>query len=385
MVDGQRIRSFEVDDVSREQLPEITLSGSPFERGLQHGESFDTEVAANVDCYLSVFEHYGASREDVLEEAVQYHDVIENQNESYAQEVRGVAEGSDLPLSHVALLNARYEVIYSAYKDKAESLGSETPPPADGCTSFGVRPEVTADGRTYVGQNWDWLASVEETMVVTTVERTDGPNHVAVTEAGIVGGKMGVNEAGIGLVVNGLVTPQDGETPYQKPFHVRCREILEADRFDRAIAPVVESDRTCAGNFLIGHHVGELIDLEAAPETVNYLSPENGILTHANHFEDQTDVESSLERLIPHTLCRGPRLRRLLEQERGAIDVEVLKGALRDHFDFPASICHHVDPELPAEEHEQTNVSVILDLEDRSLLATSGPPCERAYRRYRCP
>jgi len=45
----------------------------------------------------------------------------------------------------------------------------------------------------------------------------NGPNHLRVTEAGIVGAKMGVNEHGIGLAVNGLVTPDDGESPSGSP------------------------------------------------------------------------------------------------------------------------------------------------------------------------
>ena len=34
-----------------------------------------------------------------------------------------------------------------------EKAAAET----DGCTTFGVLPEATADGKTWLGQNWDWL------------------------------------------------------------------------------------------------------------------------------------------------------------------------------------------------------------------------------------
>ncbi len=370
--------------VAREKLPSVTLSGDPFDRGRRHGESFEAEVAANVDRYLELFEHYGASRDEVLAEAERYLEVIEDCNESYAEELRGVADGSGLSPTRIALLNARYEVIYGAYRDETDRA-ERSDGTVDGCTSVGVRPEATADGRTYLGQNWDWLADVADGTVVTRIRREDGPNHVAVTEAGIVGGKMGVNEAGIGLVINGLVSATDGDAPYRKPFHVRCREILEATRLDRAVGSVIDRPRTCSANFLLGHRDGEIIDVEAAPESAAYIYPDDHVLTHANHFERCDGVESRLERLIPDSLCRGPRLRRLLETGRGSIDEESLQSALRDHFDEPASICRHVDPDDPPEEREQTNVSVVLDLEDRSLCATAGPPCERSYHRYRCP
>lgn len=371
--------------MSLDRLPAVTLSGDAYDRGLTHGESFAAEIAANVDQYLDLFEWYGAERETLLEEASEYLSVIDDHNEPYGQEIRGIADGSDVPVEHVTLLNARYEVIYTVYRDKAEQHADSERLGTDGCTSFGVRPDVTADGKTYIGENWDWLEGVGDQMVVTRVEKPDGPNHVGITEAGIVGEKMGVSEAGIGLVVNGLITPEDGETPYRKPFHVRCREVLSSSRFDQALGAVLETDRTCSGNFLLGHHEGELIDVETAPETANYLYPEDGILTHANHFEERQTVESELERLIPHSLIRGPRLRRLLETNRGSLDVSALKTALRDHFDKPASICHHPDPNVTPLRCEQTNVSVIIDLEERSFLATAGPPCEHSYETYRCP
>ncbi len=376
--------------MSEKTLPAVTLTGEPFERGQIHGETFSAEVRENVERYLSLFAHYGTDRDEVLEEAIKYLEVIDEHNEAYGDEIRGIAEGSDLPVPQIALLNARYEVVYSAYRDEAEdeTVSGETAGEGarytDGCTSFGVRPDVTADGRAYIGENWDWNVGVADQVVVTRVRGTDGLNHVAITEAGIVGGKMGVNEAGIGLAVNGLVTPTDGKTPYRKPFHVRCREVLSTDRFANAIGAVIDTDRTCSGNFVLGHREGEILNLETAPETVNYRYPEAGILTHANHFEGDA-AESTLERIIPHSLVRGPRLRRLLATERGAIDVDIIKRTLRDHFDKPSSICHHADPKTAPIEREQTNVSVIADLEERTLHATAGPPCEHTYETYHCP
>jgi hypothetical protein len=98
----------------------------------------------------------------------------------------------------------------------------------DGCTTFGLMPEVTSDRHGWLGQNWDWLEGVHGRTFVLQVHRTDQPSFVCLTEAGIAGGKMGVNECGIGLVENGLASSQDGRHPYRKPFHVRCREVLDA-------------------------------------------------------------------------------------------------------------------------------------------------------------
>ena len=108
----------------------------------------------------------------------------------------------------------------------------------DGCTTFGLTPQATADRHTWLGQNWDWLEGVHGRTFVLRVRRTDKPGFVCLTEAGIVGGKMGVNACGIGLVENGLASSHDGRNAYEKPFHMRCREVLDAEHFDDAQPPV---------------------------------------------------------------------------------------------------------------------------------------------------
>ena len=134
-------------------------------------------------------------------------------------------------------------------------------------------PQVTADGHTWLGQNWDWLEGVHGRTFVLQVRRKDKPSFVCLTEAGIAGGKMGVNECGIGLVENGLASSHDGRNPYRKPFHVRCREVLDARRFDEATRPVTDTPRTCSANFVIGAAGGEIVDLETSPDHVSRLDP----------------------------------------------------------------------------------------------------------------
>jgi len=360
-------------------VPRLSLSGTPHERGVEHGEQFAAEIRSNVDIYLDRFAYHGADEESVCEQAGEFASLIDDENARYAEEMAGVAEGSGVPIEEVAMLNARYEVMYGAFSDETEELAEAEP---DGCTSFGAQPEVTADGHSYIGQNWDWIADVAPNTFVMEIERDDRPSMVALTEAGIVGGKMGVNEHGIGLIVNGLVTENDGENPFRKPFHVRCREILNAERLDTATEPVIASDRACSANFLIGHPEGEMINVEAAPETANYLYPEDGLLTHANHFEDRTDVDSQFERLVPHTPCRAPRMKRLLTGQRGEIDQKSLREVLTDHFNRPASICRHIEADKPEQERVQSNASVILNLTERTMRVTNRPPCEMEYETF---
>lgn len=358
-------------------LQGLKLTGTPYERGVTHGTEFAAEIKTNVELYLEIFEYKGTDEETVYDQAEEFIPLIEDENEEYAEEMKGIAEGSGLPLEDITILNARYEVMYSAFKEAADEVDEEQP---DACTAFVTQPEISADGHTYLGQNWDWMPGLET--FVMDIRRDDKPNMVAMTEAGIVGGKIGVNEHGLGMTLNGLVTAKDGENPFRKPFHVRFREVLDAERMDSAISPLITKDRACSGNVIVAHAEGEAVNLEIAPETANYLYPEDHLLTHANHVEDRSSMNSEFEKLIPDTLCRAPRLKRLLTKNAGEIDVNVLKDALQDHFGKPNSICRHPNEDDPELDRLQTNGSYIMDLTERRLLGTDGPPCESEYREF---
>ncbi|MFC7157842.1 C45 family autoproteolytic acyltransferase/hydrolase [Halomarina halobia] len=361
-------------------LETLILDESPRERGVRHGEVFAEAIGRNLDRYLSKYDYYGVDPRTARKWAERFIPLIEDANPEYADEIRGVADGSGISLTDVTLLNARYEIMYGIWAEQAKGVAQRGPPLPDGCTSFAVQGDVTADGRPYMGQNWDWIHDVE--VFLMDVRPDDKPNHVAVTEAGIVGGKIGVNEHGIGLTLNGLVTTADGEHPFRKPYHVRFREILSARRLSEAIEPVISTDRACSANLLLGSPEGEFIDIESLPESATYLSPEDGLLVHANHLLGGTRTTSRFERLLPDTLCRAPRLRRLLENRSGDLSRERIQEILRDHFNCPASICRHVDEERPALERSATRTSVIIDPTGRRLFATDGPPCKAPYVEY---
>ena len=47
------------------ELRGLELTGTPYERGVTHGEEFADEIASNVDLYLDVFEYKGTDEETV--------------------------------------------------------------------------------------------------------------------------------------------------------------------------------------------------------------------------------------------------------------------------------------------------------------------------------
>lgn len=369
-------------------LSVLDLGVDAKERGVVHGRTMAAEIRDNLETYLARFDAGGVSGDVVRANGERWADFIARDNPEYAEEMAGIAEGAGLPLTDIAILNARYEITYSVFAAEAKTANTARGlPEQEGCTLFGLMPEATRSGSCMIGQNWDWLANLRGRTIIKRVRRSRGPedgkpDYVGFTEAGIVGCKMGVNAAGIGLCVAGLVTGRDGANGLRKPMHLRCAEILDAWRFDKALEPVVQTDRTCSTNFLIGHGDGEIIDIEATPDHCAFSYPQDGFLTHANHLETERRIASEFERIAPHSLYRAHRLKRLLMPHAGRIDVPVLNEVLADHFSAPASICRHPDPLLPEAKRVITVASIAIDLKARVLYATDGPPCASTFQAF---
>src|ERR1700684_505958 len=97
------------------KMPELTildLGSDPRERGLVHGRRMRSEIRGNYATYVGRFEAGGAKLPIVLEQSDAWAAFIARDNPEYAEEMAGVAAGSDLSLTEIALLNVRYELAY---------------------------------------------------------------------------------------------------------------------------------------------------------------------------------------------------------------------------------------------------------------------------------
>jgi isopenicillin-N N-acyltransferase-like protein len=358
----------------------LDLPSDPTAAGWEHGRRVRDLIAHNLAVYFDRFAREAQlTPAQVRERARRYLPVIDGADPGYGRALRALAEGSGLPLEDLVALNARYELLYSQYS----LLNRARPRLPSGCTALAVTPDASADGHLWLGQNWDWFPDVRG-LLVRSAGR-GGLRVAAFTEAGIVGGKIGLNSAGLGLAVNGLLSTQDDWARLRPPFHVRTWQILHAMCLEDAVGVIVRDERACSANFLVGHGgPGRVVDVEAAPRATCTLVPSEGVLVHANHFEDPRTlgVEQPLAADRASTYHRAARAWRLLGEMRraGGLDAGGLVQVLADHDGHPESICRHPNPALPEEERVQTVVSVLMDLTARRLYVAAGPPCAAAYR-----
>jgi len=360
--------------VAQISFPTIQVRGGPSERGQKYGQQASRRIRRSIEVYREAFLHIaGWSWRQTKEHAQTYVPAIERYRPHFLDEMAGIAAGAGLPFEDILALNVRTEVMFAAVARAA----------AKECTSFAALPEATKDGHTLLGQNWDWLTGTAETVIVLEAEPAEGPNFVTVVEAGLLA-KIGMNERGIGLATNALVSDQDAGKA-AVPYHTILRAILESETPSAALDAITRHPRASSANYLIAHRDGEAINVEAAPGDYSriYMDfPAGGVYGHANHFIcpgfDMKDVGIWDG---PSSPFRARRMQRLLEQRRGDLDVAMLQTFLADHFNYPAAICYHPNTDLHPAEQYASVAAVVMDLDEATLWLADGNPCQTPFQR----
>jgi isopenicillin-N N-acyltransferase-like protein len=366
-------------------IPFLKLTGSHYAQGRLHGAELAGPIRQNLAMYRQRLEtECRLPWDEAHDRAESYLEVLEAEAPEYAAAMQGIADGADTDIADIAVLNVRYELLYdrfgkTAIEDAAAGGDGREPGEADGCTAFAVHPRNNPDGHLLVGQNWDWIPETQVALVHTV--EPDGVEIVAFTEAGIAGGKCGINSLGIGLAINGIMTVGDDWSAMRKPFHVRCWEILRAHRFDDAVAAVLESPRSVAANFLIVGEPDAGIDIEAAPD-VHAEHPwyENGTLAHTNHFLDPDALgiaEPPLDRR-ENTYLRYSRVTALMAEQR-PLSAAKMREIMSDTTGRPNCISRIPDDSVPEDERYSTIISLVFDVTARKLWVAPGPPDQVEY------
>ena len=356
------------DETVMDRFPVYRIEGdSAFRRGAEHGEQAREQIGATVETYEQIFRDFvGLDWTEAKQIGMAYAPRIREYAADLAEEIRGVAAGSGFDEGDILALNARSEIALSARF-------------VDGCTSVAAFGRATRDSTTVLCQNWDWRPSLRDSMVVLLVEQPGKPSLTMLTEAGIIG-KLGFNSAGLGVCLNALVTDRVDEDG--TPLHVVLRSILDSWTLGDAIGAVARARIACAANFLVAQHGNGAVDIEAVPDALDVLLPECDTLVHTNHVLSPrlSGVRCLGALAFPDSYVRLARVRRLVEEQHGRIDLDTARAILRDHANAPDSICRHLDEVVDPEGRRIHSVfSLVMDLEEGRFELTDGPPCSSEF------
>lgn len=351
----------------------VEAEGSPYEIGFAHGSKAKEKVEKSFSWYRERFIKACETDWDSIKNyACTFTECINKYDPDILEEIKGIADGSGLGIEEILAVNIRTELLRIGKKLAGIAQ--------DGCTSFAVLPELTETGDTIQGQNWDWNIGQRDSVFVLKIRQKNKPDICMVTEGGLVG-KIGFNSCGIGTCFNALMTSNIGKGV---PAHVILRGILNSENLEKAIMAVYREGTACSANYLIGSSEGEAVDVEADHEDYEVLMSEDGLVVHANHFTSPRLLNKPAynEWRGPDSLLRHHRIKKLFRNSGNKISMGRIMEIMKDHLNYPNSICRHEEPDAKPGEEASTLFSVIMNLNKKEMYAALGQPCCNDYARF---
>ena len=255
----------------RGPIPVISVSGTPFERGYQHGvlladelqeimAVLEEEVMPEVSSFSGIKESL-----QMRYMALKYFNYIA---EDYQQELKGIARGADVSLYRLLLINVFDELFNMA-----------------NCTNLAVWGDFTEEGTVIHGRNLDYIMEdrLYDRQVVIYYKPQNGPRFVSVAFPGYIGVLTGMNEKG--LTLGSLTAPAVEKSLEGVPTGLLYREIMEtAVLLDDAAFILNSNPRTIGNNLLVSSARDKSATvLEISAREVWRRSGEDFIVA-ANHF-----------------------------------------------------------------------------------------------------
>ncbi len=356
----------------------LEVSGSPRERGYQHGERLKDGVHRILkEEFYDYFAKENVSKETLLKFAAKNIPFVQEYSPESFQIMEGIAEGSGASIEEVTLIQMHEEMHTS--KEKCVIY-------RDHCTSFGATGPATVAGETFIGQNWDFHTEIYwngEAPFLLHETRTNGPNLLAYNAPGFVTW-AGMNSDGLCLSWNSV--PRRN-LDVGVPTYVIISEVLRSKNIGDALAAVVKAKRGGCFNFIIADENGEVYDIEATPDDIDAYYC-NTTMGHANHYLRLKYKDGQMADTVAYSpdkkeanmasMVHQNRMDKLLAQSSPNIDLEACERILRDHVNYPYSICSHESET----KHSITFDSWVMVPRKHEWWIARYPACQNEYVKY---
>ncbi|WP_142785637.1 C45 family autoproteolytic acyltransferase/hydolase [Changchengzhania lutea] len=359
-------------------LKEVTFSRRGYELGFQHGKLLKIEIDDLVTKWkMNTTKAFGKDADIILKEFFKYAnftDAIKKWTPDLFKEIEGIANGSKQRFNDILVLNLLDE--FWVYIDQLYNHH---------CTDIGV---ASIHGSpSYVAQNMDIESYTDGYQTLVRLEKTnESPEQLILTHPGLIA-LNGMNETGVGVVVNTIM--QLSASTAGLPVAFIVRKIIDSTDKDDLLEFLTSVNHASGQNYIVGIR-GEVFDFEASANQVIQYNPknENGTVYHTNHPIVNNDLKPWYNQFNPnleadekpHSNNSYIRLSAVKKHviDKMKITEEDIKNALRSKDDTMNPVCRS----------NQNNgrvftfASTIMSLSGKPYLKiTAGPPDESEYKR----
>jgi len=354
-------------------------------RGERYGSRARERIVHSVQTYARLFADCGVDWTEAGRRAMQYRDAIHATDPYLLEELEGIAQGAKLVFSDIMALNCRTEILPSSFlaqlsDDAAEArLHNQALGLFDWgeCTAMAVSARASADGHTWLAQNWDWIGRQRDALVVLHTRDAKGRAIATLTEAGMLA-KIGVNDQGMAVGLNILRSVTDGSKA-GVPVHVLLRHALSFDSLKALRKRLVQLAEGpgfgAASNIPAADASGDIGSFEISPAAFSEYAAGEEVLVHTNHFLCAPLL--SQQAVMASSLSTEARLRCAQSySEKLPMTVATIEALLRDESDGLLSVCRKPDPSLPEQARVESVAGIRINCSERRWWIAPNVPSQ---------
>jgi isopenicillin-N N-acyltransferase-like protein len=364
------------------------------EQGVLYGSLCAARIAHSRDTYARLFALCGVAWAQARVKAAAMQPAIVALDPALLEEMHGIAQGSGLAFEDILALNCRSEILPADFLgDSAAKAGAVFE--QGECTAVGVAPAASADGKTWLAQNWDWIGTQRDALVLLRGHAWDGAargrEFLTLTEAGMlakIGMGVGSEPDQVAVGLNIIRSRHDGERP-ATPIHPLLRHLMTMPSLAAARARMdalqsgwgfgAGSDSPAADT------AGEVAAFEVSPRGWREWPPEDGVMTHTNHF--LCDALVPIQQPTTAYLSSEMRLQTARRHTVGRpVGFAALQALLRDEGGGAGgagylAVCRSPDPSIEPDGRVESVAGVIMCVEDRAMWVAPGVPSTVDFER----
>lgn len=365
-----------------DQIHHLILSGAAYQRGLTHGKTLKDQIHKVVDLWKVELQHgLEMDPDEAINRFVARTDYVAAMRQwtpDLLQEIRGIAEGAQLPFETMLAFQ-----LVDEFWNNAEVIFGEQ------CSSLGMYAQPGTPA--YLAQNMDVEAFRDGFQVLLNIHYPDSDLECLVlTCAGLIGFN-GLNNRGVGICCNALMQLNcrgDG-----LPVACVLRGALQHSTAQAAIDFIQDVPHASGQNYLVGGP-GQLLNLECSANSVTpYQQEQEDLIWHTNHPLANDDYTSWFQELLEkgesynfldNSRHRYQSLQQQLNHNTHETRLEQIKSILRSKDSTEHPICVAADaPGVFGQAGMFTFGSTIMVLSDEpELYLTFGPPDTADYQRF---
>ena len=274
---------------SRYGLYEMSVSGTPYERGLINGKLSREQIVAQEVAFTDQIKQMIPS--DGYLKLMKYivgfmnRDLPEHVPGEYKEEIYGVSRAASDSFNWIGNNYARI-LNYHAAHDIGHALQNMM---LVGCTSFGGWGDKTENGSMLIGRNFDfWVGDrFAEHKIVLFNKPDKGYKFMSVTWGGFIGVVSGMNEKGLTVTINAARSdiPLNAATPVS----LVAREVLQyASNINEAIEIAKRRKMFVSESFLVASAAdGKAVVIEKTPKELAVYDPKGNDIECTNHYQSE--------------------------------------------------------------------------------------------------